>query len=79
MCSSSVVYVLYRQLENKEGMQQAGTESPSTTNTVSIGAVIDLSTARPPVLVFMIYASLAWILNMKAISLHYNITDQLSD
>ena len=59
MCSSSVVYVLYRQLENKEGMQQAGTESPSTTNTVSIGAVIDLSTARPPVLVFMIYASLA--------------------
>jgi len=43
----------------------------------------DLSTARSPVLVFMIYVSLAWIhctyYNMKAISLHYNITDQLSD
>ena len=42
----------------------------------------DLSTARPSVLVFMIYASLAWILitrSVKAISLHYNITDQLSD
>ena len=41
---------------------------------------IDLSTARPrPGLHDLRIACLTTYYNMKAISLHYNITDQLSD
>ena len=48
---------------------------------LELSTAIDLSTAHPPVMVFMMIriACLNTYYNMKAISPHYNITDELSD